>query len=87
MRTLSATEISRNFSHVLDSLEHGGDEIVIMRNKHPVARLIPGTPRMTALEAFGDLYRTLDDAEGQAWLADIEKGDRMLVAETRDPWA
>ena len=55
MRTLSATEISRNFSHVLDLLEHGGEEIVIIRNKHPVARLIPGAPRMTALEAFGDL--------------------------------
>jgi len=87
MKTLSATEVSRNFSRVLDSLEHGGGEIVIIRNNHPVARLIPGAPRMTALEAFADLYRTIDDAEGGAWLADIEKGERLLAAETRDPWA
>ncbi len=88
MKTLSATEFSRNFSRVLDSLEHGGGEIVILRNKHPVAGLIPGAPRMTAQEVFADLYRTIDDAEGRVWLADIEKGERLLSAETKEagPW-
>ncbi len=87
MRTLSATEVSRHFSDVLDSLERGGEEIVIVRNKQPVARLIPGTPRMSAMEAFGDLHGTLDDKEGDDWLADMAKGHRLLAAETRDPWA
>ena len=87
MRTMSATDVARGFSRVLDELEHGGEEIVVMRNKHAVARLLPGAPRMTALEAFGDLYRVLDDAEGAAWIKDAEKADRLLVAERRDPWA
>ena len=87
MRTLSATEVARSFSRILDSLEHGGEEIVIIRNNHPVARLVPGAARMTALEAMADLYRTMDDAEGQAWLEDIRKADRPLSKELRDPWA
>jgi antitoxin (DNA-binding transcriptional repressor) of toxin-antitoxin stability system len=86
MRILTATEISRNFSRVLDELERGGEEIVIMRGKHPVAKMVAGAPRLTALEALGDLYRTLDDAEGQAWLRDMAKADRRIGKEMRDPW-
>jgi len=87
MKTLTATEVSRHFSRVLDELERGEDEIVIVRGKHPIAKLVPGAPRMTALEALGDLYRTLDDAEGRAWLEDVAGADRALRREVRDPWA
>ena len=41
---------------------------------------------MNAIEALGDIYGTLDDAEGSAWLSDIHDGDRLRVAEARDPW-
>jgi len=87
MHALSATEVARNFSRLLDSLENGGDEIVVMRNKNPVARLVGGATRMTAINALGDLYATLDDAEGAAWLTDIRKVKRLVAAESRDPWA
>ena len=87
MKTMTATDVARRFSRVLDELERGGEEIVIVRNRHAVARMLPGAPRMTAIETFGDLYRTLDDAEGAAWGKDAAKADRLLVAERRDPWA
>jgi antitoxin (DNA-binding transcriptional repressor) of toxin-antitoxin stability system len=87
MKTMTATEVSRNFSRVLDSLERGDEEIVILRGRQPVARMVPGAPRMTALEALGDLHRTLDDAEGEAWLADLAGADRRRGREVRDPWA
>jgi antitoxin (DNA-binding transcriptional repressor) of toxin-antitoxin stability system len=87
VKTLTATQVSRNFSRVLDELERGGDEVVIVRGRHPVAKMVPGAPRMTALEALGDLYRTLDDAEGEAWLEDMAGADRPLRREVRDPWA
>ena len=44
MKTVTATDIARGFSRVPDELEHGGAEIVVMRNKHAVARLLPGHP-------------------------------------------
>jgi antitoxin (DNA-binding transcriptional repressor) of toxin-antitoxin stability system len=87
VKTLTATEVSRHFSRVLDELERGGDEVVIVRGKHPVAKMVPGAPRMTALEVLSDLYRTLDDAEGRTWLSDIAGADRPLRREVRDPWA
>ena len=87
MRTVTATEAARNFSRMLDLLEHGSEEIVVLRNNHPVAKLVPGAPRMTALEALADLYRTLADAEGAAWLEDAKRVDRRLRKQIRDPWA
>ena len=86
MRTVTATEAARNFSRVLDMLEHGTEEIVVVRNNHPVAKLVPGAPRMTALEALADLHRTLPDHEGAAWLKASRKMDRRLRRQIRDPW-
>lgn len=74
MLTMTATEVNRNFRRVLDSLGRNGLEIVVIRNRQPVARLVPGTPRMTAIEALADLHRTLDDREAETWLADIKTG-------------
>jgi prevent-host-death family protein len=87
MRTITATEAARNFSRVLDELEHGSEEIIILRNNHPVAKLVPGAPRRTALDALADLYRTLPDKEGAAWLRDARTMDRPLGRQVRDPWA
>jgi antitoxin (DNA-binding transcriptional repressor) of toxin-antitoxin stability system len=74
-------------SRVLDRIEHESDEVVIMRNDHAVARLIPGAPVMTAIEALGDLYRTLPDKEGEQWIRDSRRPGGRLDKELRDPWA
>ena len=87
MRTLTATRLARNLSAELDRIEHQSEEVVIVRNGHPIARIIPGAPVMTALEALGDLYRTLPDAEGAAWRRDARPGGGTLREERRDPWA
>lgn len=87
VKTVTATEAARNFSRILDMLEHGSEEIIVLRNNHPVAKLIPGAPRMTALEALGDLYRTLPEDEGARWLKDAASLDRPLRRQVRDPWA
>ncbi len=42
MRTVTATEAARNFGRVLDLLEHESEEIVVLRNNQPVAKLVPG---------------------------------------------
>ena len=90
MKRLSATDVARNFSAVLDAVERDQEEIVLVRNQRQVARLVPEAPRQDALAVFGDLYRTLDDETADALSAAIgsqRKGRRGRVAELRDPWA
>lgn len=90
MKTLSVTDVARNFSAVLDALERDQEEIVLVRNQRHVARLVPEPPRQDALSVFGDLYRTLDDETADALSAAIasrRKRRRGRVTELRDPWA
>jgi antitoxin (DNA-binding transcriptional repressor) of toxin-antitoxin stability system len=90
VKTLSVTDVARNFSAVLDDLERDQEEVVLVRNQRPIARLVPEAPRQDALSVFGDLYRTLDDKTAEALSAAIasgRKGRRGHVSELRDPWA
>lgn len=90
MKRLSATNVARNFSAVLDEVERDQEEIVLVRNQRQVARLIPEAPRQDALEVFGDLYRTIDDDTADALSGAIvsqRKSRRGRVSELRDPWA
>jgi antitoxin (DNA-binding transcriptional repressor) of toxin-antitoxin stability system len=90
VKTLSATDVARNFSAVLDGIERDQEEIVLVRNRQAVARLVPEAPRHDALSVFGDLYRTLDDRTAEALSAAIStlrKRRRGRVSELRQPWA
>jgi prevent-host-death family protein len=90
VKTLSVTEVARNFSAVLDAVERDQEEVVLVRNQRHIARLVPEAPRQDALSVFGDLYRTLDGQTAEALSAAIasnRKSRRGRVAELRDPWA
>jgi antitoxin (DNA-binding transcriptional repressor) of toxin-antitoxin stability system len=86
MKTVTTTEFAENASRILEHVESGDEEIVIVRDDHPVARLIPSNAGMTVREAFGDLPGLLTDEEAEAWLRDAEGADRSLDQELRDPW-
>jgi len=51
-----------------------------------IARIIPGSAHLTALEAMGYLYRTLPDDAGRGWLEEGRSAAR-IADEARDPWA
>jgi antitoxin (DNA-binding transcriptional repressor) of toxin-antitoxin stability system len=90
MKTITATELARNLSQVLDRLAAEQEEIVIERNHRQVARLTPGPGRLTALEALADLYRTLPEDAAATWEADSRAGvlqGKRLPKGIRDPWA
>ena len=85
MGTMTATEFAKNIKKTLDRLEFGGEEIIIIRNNHKIARLIPGSHHMTALEAMADLYQTLPPDAVQNWREEVRIHGR-LSEEIRDPW-
>ncbi|MGH7881231.1 MAG: hypothetical protein ACREQD_17285, partial [Candidatus Binataceae bacterium] len=71
--TISATELARNLSRVLDQLVTEGGEVVIERNSRRVALLTATPAQQTALEAMADLYRTLPEDAASGWEADSRR--------------
>lgn len=88
MKVITATELARNLSQVLDKLAASGEEVIVERNHRQVARIIPGPARQTALEAMSDLHRTLPDAAAAGWLRDsrTQPIEDDTLASSKDPW-
>ncbi len=84
MQTITATDLSRNFRAMLNRVEFQHEELLIVRNNSPVARLVPVPSTMTAAEVFADLYHTLPQEAGETWLTDSRLYDTMSD-EMRDP--
>ena len=87
MLQITATELARKFKQMMNLVEFKGEELIIVRNNHQVARIIPGPATMTALEAMSDLYRTLPEDAGATWMKDCREGAVADLSEVRDPWA
>ena len=88
MKTLNVTEVARNFSAVMSSVEADQEEVVLVRNNKAIARLVPEPAAQNALEVLGDLYRTLDDATAEALTEAIrapKTSKRGTVTELRNP--
>ena len=84
MITLTTTEFARKIKAILDLVEYKGEEVILVRNKHKIAKITPGSPHLTALEAMSDLYRTLPDNAAKDW---VEEGRNVeLKGEIDDPW-
>ena len=41
MKMLTVTKVARNFSAVMDGVERNHEEIILVRNQKPIARLVP----------------------------------------------
>lgn len=90
MHAVSATEFARNFSQMLDQVEHEGVTISIVRNQKQIATVVPQLRHQSAMEAFGDLYRPLEGSVKDNWLADVKRVNRSLKGKlndkAQDPW-
>lgn len=86
MGMMTATEFAKNIKKTLDRLEFGGEEIIVTRNNQAIARIIPGSHHMTALEAMADIYQTLPPDVAKDWLKESRLRGK-LSEEISDPWA
>jgi len=86
MKVMMATDFGRDAERALEHVEKENEEVVIMREEIPVARLVPGGRPMTLREAYHLFHGRLTEEEGEAWLRDMEGADRALDEELRDPW-
>jgi antitoxin (DNA-binding transcriptional repressor) of toxin-antitoxin stability system len=95
MQEITVTELACNLQQILETVESTGEEILIVRNQHPIARIVPGVAHLTALEAMADLYQTLPEDAALGWFEDsrqprskaAEAGEAPgYVDEMHDPW-
>ena len=84
MIEMTVTEFAKKLKKAFDLVEYKGEEIVLIRNKHKIARILPGSPYMTAIEAMSDLFRTLPEQAAEGWAEEKERGP--TIDEVRDPW-
>jgi len=88
VKEMSATEVARNFSSVLDSVE-SGETVIITRGGHRIATVTPA-PRANGA-AVAEVLRKWQDnpALDDAWVANIAEARRTMNAGgelDRDPW-
>jgi antitoxin (DNA-binding transcriptional repressor) of toxin-antitoxin stability system len=82
MRTMTATEASRNFSGLLDAIERG-ETVTITRGHHAVAEIGPARLRTGAgLRAALERIPPPDDR----FMADIAGALALISPEGNDPW-
>jgi antitoxin (DNA-binding transcriptional repressor) of toxin-antitoxin stability system len=84
VKSITATDLARNLKRMLDHVEFKRETLAIVRNNQQIARIVPGAAHQTALEAMGDLYRTLSDDAARGWVRDSRT--RGTTKELRDPW-
>lgn len=86
MVTMGTSAPARNISRVLDSMEQGGDPIVILRNRRPVAMPHPGPTQLLVMESVSEPFGVLPKEEGEAWIQDLRSFDRPASKELQDLW-
>ena len=81
MKQLSATDVSRRFSEVLDDVERDGESYVVVRHGRPVATIGPasGGTGKALKEALRD-----HEADG-AWAGELRELRESMEPVT-DPW-
>jgi antitoxin (DNA-binding transcriptional repressor) of toxin-antitoxin stability system len=90
VKTLTVSEVARRFSSVLDEVERDREEIVLVRNRRQIARLIPEPAAKNALEVLNDVFGKLDGETAEALIKAIGRnrnGKNTRIDTLRDPWA
>ena len=86
MTRVSVSDLSHGLNALLERLERDGETIVVVRDNHPIARIVPELPRRDALEVMNNLYGIITPEAAEHWV-EVGKLRRTLDQETRDPWA
>lgn len=80
MKDVTATEAARNFSNLLDAVEHDKESFVVRRGGKAVARIGPAS-----ISSGSEVKKLLRDMAPDAeWMRDLTLLRRRLIPEERD---
>ena len=87
MQTVSASDLARNTSAVLERILTG-ETVSVMRNRTEIAHIVPARRTMTAAQAIAGLEGKLAPSQCDSWLKDSrrESDQGEFDEEVRDPW-
>lgn len=83
MQTITATDLARNTSKILDRVLTQGECIAIERNHINIAKIVPSEKVMTAAQALEGLKPMLTPEQANAWLKNSKEEFGQAVC---DPW-
>lgn len=83
MTKMTATEVARHFSDVLNRVS-GGEEVEVVRAGAPVAVIVPPKVRPLSLERFRDLMASAPSTDGD-FLASL-RAARGELRPPEDAW-
>jgi antitoxin (DNA-binding transcriptional repressor) of toxin-antitoxin stability system len=85
MKTISATELTRNTREILDRVATRGEVVTIERNHTMIAQIMPMQRTMTASQALAGLvFPALTPPQARVWLQESKAGFGDVVS---DSWA
>ena len=82
MQTISASDLARNTSAILERILLG-ETVHVLRNRTEIAHIVPARRTMTVAQAIAGLEGGLSPAEGESWLKDSRD---EFDEEVRNPW-
>lgn len=87
MRVISASDLARNTSAILERILTG-ETISVMRNRTEIAHIVPAKGTMTAAQAITGLEGKLTPAQGDSWLKDSrrESDQGAFDEEVKNRW-
>jgi antitoxin (DNA-binding transcriptional repressor) of toxin-antitoxin stability system len=84
MQTISATELTRNTSELLDRVATQSEIVTIERNHIMIAQIMPPQKTMTASQALAGLvFPILTPQQASSWLHESKDGFSDVVRDSR----
>lgn len=84
---ISVTEAARNFADCVNRVRYQNVTFVLLKNGHPVARLVPESKRSCTGPELAEALRAVDlsESEAKAWHRDLMMARRALKP-PKDRW-
>lgn len=89
-KTLTVTEVVRNFSDYVNRVVYRRERFVLRKGKKPVAELrpVPSGTRLGDLPALLASLPRLSERDAKAFADDLDRARESLAREgLKDPWA
>ncbi|MEO8631977.1 MAG: hypothetical protein ABI466_01365 [Chloroflexota bacterium] len=89
VKHITATTASRDFSDILDRVEHAGEEFIVERHGRAIARIAPTGPLPTKRVTMGELLRSLENVPkpDASFIADVNEIRRRQPRLPKNPWS